>query len=120
MKRPLISLITVLAATLYGVFVISSLTGAFTDTTAGATSDAEVAGAAIGVALFLPHVVLVWLGIVLNWVGYAVKVPGLTLAAAILYSVAAFLGLLYIVFMIPIVVLAYVSFAMERKRKKAA
>lgn len=120
MKRPVISLVTVLAATVYGVFVVSSLAGAFNETTSGASSDAEIAGAAIGVGLLLPHVLLTWLGILLNWVGYGAKIPGMTLAAAILYSVAAFLGFLYIVFMVPIIVLAYISFAQERKRKKAA
>jgi len=120
MRRPLISLITVLAATVYGVYIMALLTGAFTDTTSGATTDSEVAGAALGVALLLPHIVLVWVGTLLNWVGYVFKVPGVTLAAAIVYSVAAFLGFVFIVFMIPIVVLSYISFAMERSRKKAA
>jgi hypothetical protein len=119
MKRPVISLVTVLAATLYGIFVVSSLASAFNETTAGG-GDAEALGAAIGVGLLLPHVLLTWLGILLNWVGYGAKIPGMTLAAAILYSVAAFLGFLYIVFMVPIIVLAYISFAQERKRKKAA
>ena len=40
MKRPVISLVTVLAATLYGIFVVSSLAGAFNETTAGG-GDAE-------------------------------------------------------------------------------
>ncbi len=119
MKRPVISLITVLAATLYGIFVVSNLASAFNETTADG-GDGAALGAAIGVGLLLPHVLLTWLGILLNWVGYGAKIPGMTLAAAILYSVAAFLGFLYILVMVPIIVLAYISFAQERKRKKAA
>lgn len=118
MKRPVISLITVLLATAYGIFVVANLAGAFSATTEGATSDAEIAGAAIGVGLFLPHVLVVWIGILLNWVGYGVRMPGLTLTAAILYSVGAFLGFLYILFMVPIIVLAFIAFAKERKIKK--
>ncbi len=120
MKRPIISLITALSATAYGIFVVANLAGAFAETTAGSTSDATAVGAAIGVGLFLPHVLLVWLGVLINWVGYGVRMPGLTLTAAILYAVAAFLGFLYIIFMIPIIVLAFISFAQERKRKKDA
>lgn len=120
MKRPLISLITVLSATAYGIFVVANLAGAFAETTAGSTSDATAVGAAIGVGLFLPHVLLVWLGVLLNWIGYAVRMPGLTLTAAILYTVAAFLGFFYIIFMIPVIVLAFVAFAKERSNKASA
>lgn len=120
MKRPIISLITVIAATGYFIFVVNSLVSAFNETAGSSSSDAEIAGAAIGVTLFLPHVVIVGIGVLLNWVGYAVKMPALTLAAAILYSVGALFGFIYIIFIAPIIVLAFVSFAQERKRKKAA
>ena len=120
MKRPVISLITVLAATGYFAFVVSSLASAFNETAGSSSSDAEIAGAAIGVSLFLPHVVIVGIGVLLNWVGYGVKMPGLTLTAAILYSVGALFGLVYILFIAPIIVLGFVAFAQERKRKKAA
>jgi len=120
MKRPIISLITVLAATGYFAFVVSTLASAFNETAGSSSSDAEVAGAAIAVTLFLPHVIIIGIGVVLNWVGYGVKVPALTLTAAILYSVGALFGLLYILFIVPIIVLGFVSYAQERKRKKAA
>lgn len=120
MKRPIISLITVIAATGYFIFVVNSLVSAFNETTDSSSSDAEIAGAAIGVTLFLPHVVIVGIGVLLNWVGYGIKMPALTLTAAILYSVGALFGFIYILFIAPIIVLAFVSFAQERKRKKAA
>jgi hypothetical protein len=120
MKRPVISLISVLAATGYSAFIVSTLVNAFNETTADSTSDAEIAGAAIGVSLFLPHVAIVGIGVLLNWIGYAIKMPALTLTAAILYSVGALFGILYILFIAPIIVLSFVAFAQERKRKKAA
>jgi hypothetical protein len=98
MKRPIISLITVIAATGYFIFVVNSLVS----------------------VLFLLHVVIVGIGVLLNWVGYGVKMPALTLTAAILYSVGALFGFIYILFIAPIIVLAFVSFAQERKRTKAA
>lgn len=120
MKRSIISLITVIAATGYFIFVVNSLVSAFNETADSSSSDAEIAGAAIGVTLFLPHVVIVGIGVLLNWVGYGIKMPALTLTAAILYSVGALFGFIYILFIAPIIVLAFVSFAQERKRKKAA
>ena len=109
-----------LAATGYFAWVVSTLVSAFNETTADSTSDAEIAGAAIGVSLFLPHVAIVGIGVLLNWIGYAIKMPALTLTAAILYSVGALFGILYILFIAPIIVLSFVAFAQERKRKKAA
>jgi|AntAceMinimDraft_12_1070368.scaffolds.fasta_scaffold113519_2 hypothetical protein len=116
-SRPIISLITILLGLGYAVLISTSIGTAFDET--AAQGDAEAVGAGLGVLLLLPHIILTWLAVVFNLLGYFTKVPGFTLTAAIIYSVAAALGFVNIVFLIPIVVLAFISWVQEKKRKTA-
>ncbi|SCX08421.1 hypothetical protein [Candidatus Aquiluna sp. UB-MaderosW2red] len=113
--RPIISVITMLLGLGYAILVTTSTGSAFGD--AAAEGDAEAIGAGLGVALLLPHILLTWLAVVFNILGYFTRVPGFTLTAAIIYTVAAFLGFFNIIFLIPIVILAFISWVQEKKRK---
>lgn len=72
---------------------------------------------AVGLATALvgPHVICTVMAVVFNWVGYGRRSPGMALAGAILYTVAALLFAMYAVFVILEAILSYVGFANLRK-----
>lgn len=119
-NRQVVSFVAHLLATLVALYFTSSLIQAAAPGMASGDS-ATQAGTALGVAILAPGVVLVWISAVLGWLGFFLRVPGLSLTAAILYIVTGFVGilLLAIVFLLPSIVLAFIGWSKENAAKKA-
>lgn len=71
-------------------------------------------GTALGMALLLPHMLLVALGAVFNAVAWIGKFRWAALTAAILYTVGGVLGLINFVFLIVPMVLCYVAYGKSK------
>lgn len=100
-------LISAIIGTLYAIYLISNFGGAIV----GTTDSAEQVGAVLATALVTPHMILVVLAVIFNWVGYFTNKRGFALTAGILYSVAGAVFLLYILFVVPSIVLSFVGYA---------
>lgn len=103
-------LISGILGALYSIYLICYFTGA----TAG-SEGAEQVGAAIATVLVTPHMVLVVLATIFNWVSYFSNKRGFALTAGILYSVGGVIFLLYIIFVIPSLVLSFVGYSNLKK-----
>lgn len=103
-------LISAILGALYSIYLICYFTGAI-----GSSEGAEQAGAAIATALVTPHMVLVVLATIFNWVGYFTNKRGFALTGGILYSVSGVMFLIYIMFVIPSIVLSFVGYANLKK-----
>ncbi len=105
-KRSKLLLISAIIGTLYALYIIIYFSSSLNSNDA-----AEAVGAAIATALVMPHMILVVLAVIFNWVGYGTNKRGLALTGGILYSVAGVVFLMYIFFVIPSLVLSFVGFA---------
>jgi hypothetical protein len=75
----------------------------------GTTQGAEQMGAAIATTVVLPHIVLLALAVIMNWVGFFMNVKWGAISSGILYSVSGVIFLLYIFFVIPMIILSFVG-----------
>ena len=103
-------LISAILGALYSIYLICYFTGAIGD-----SEGAEQVGAAMATALVTPHMVLVVLATIFNWVGYFTNKRGFALTGGILYSVSGVMFLIYIMFVIPSIVLSFVGYANLKK-----
>jgi hypothetical protein len=119
-NRQILSFIAHAIATLVAIYFTSTLIQAAAPGLSSGDS-ATAAGTAIGVAILAPGVIMVWISALLGWLGFFLRVPGLTLTAAILYIVTGFVGLLMLalVFLLPSIVLAFIGWSKEAAAKKA-
>ena len=113
-KRSLLLLITTALATVYTIYLFVYFGGAVSG-----SEGTEQVGAAIASALVTPHAILMGLGAVFGWLGYGLKASWGALVAAILYAVGMVLFIAYIMFALPIMVLAFISYANQKKLNKA-
>lgn len=72
---------------------------------------------AIGLATMLigPHIIITFLALIFNIIGWSSVKPWAALTGAILYSVAAIMFIRYCIFVIPSIVLSFVGFAKMKK-----
>jgi len=105
-KRSKLLLISAIIGTLYALYIIIYFSSSLNSNDAS-----EAVGAAIATALVMPHMILVVLAVIFNWVGYGTNKRGLALTGGILYSVAGVVFLMYIFFVIPSLVLSFVGYA---------
>lgn len=103
-------LISAILGALYSVYLIFYFSGAVGD-----SEGLEQVGAAMATALVTPHMILVVLATIFNWVGYFTNKGGFALTGGILYSVAGVVFLMYIFFVIPSLVLSFVGYANLKK-----
>lgn len=105
-KRSKLLLISAIIGTLYSIYVVTYF--------AGVGGDGDVAksiGGAIATALVMPHMILVVLATIFNWLGYSGNKRGFALTGAILYTVAGVAFPLYLMFVVPSLVLSFIGFA---------
>lgn len=76
---------------------------------------AEAVGGAIATALVTPHMIMFLIGAIFGWVGFVGKKSWGALVAAILYSVGTLFFLVYFMFGVPILVLGFVGYSMQKK-----
>lgn len=110
----------VLAASIISTLYLIYLIIYFANANTSAGSLEEEIGAGIATALVLPHMFILGIGVILNWIGYGTKKNGFNLAAAILYCVSAFVFLLYAIFLIPSIMLGFVGYNNQGKINKLA
>lgn len=116
-NRSVLLLIALIIAIVYICLQIGNYSNSAKIVTAD-TETAEEAGAAlgtaIGMAVLLPHLILVILGAIFNAVAWLGKFRWAALTAAILYTVGGVLGFVNIVFMIVPMILCYVAYAKSK------
>ncbi|MDD4592834.1 MAG: hypothetical protein PHG06_20770 [Parabacteroides sp.] len=110
MKRSKCLLISAILGTLYLIYIINYFINGV-----ASTSGAEQVGAGIATALVAPHMFLLAIAVLFNWIGWAAKMRWAALTGGILYCVSGFLFLLYVVFEIPSIILSFVGFAKMKK-----
>lgn len=119
-KRSVLLLISLIIVVFYLILQFSSYSdGAKTvmaDTTTAEETGTAI-GTALGMAILLPHMILVTLGAIFNAVAWLGKMRWAALTAAILYTVGGVLGWVNIVFLIVPMVLCFVAYG---KSKPAA
>ena len=118
-NRQVLSFVAHAIATLVAIYLSVQLGAATSEGMSG--SAGEQIGTAIGVAIVAPGVILTWIAVILGWLGFFLRVPGLTLTAAIIYIVAGIVGILWLVlfFLLPSIVLAFIGWSKENAAKKA-
>lgn len=107
MKRSKALLISAILGSLYSVYLIVYFSGSIF----GSEGGAELAGIAIATALVTPHIILVVLATIFNWVGYFSNKRGFALTGGILYSVGGAIFIMYIMFVVPSIVLSFVGYS---------
>ena len=110
-NRNKLAFIGTIIALVYAIYIVTYITGA----NSGTSSDAEAAGAAIATLLALPHLLITILGVLFGLLGFFLRKAGLTLAAAILYAVAAAFFLIWGWMLIPSIVLGFVAYSQQKK-----
>lgn len=103
-------LISAILGTIYSIYIIMYFTGAV-----GGSEGTEQVGAALATAMVMPHLILVVLATIFNWVAYFTNKRGFALTAGILFSVGAVLFIIYALFVVPSLVLCFVGFSNLKK-----
>jgi len=103
-NRSKVVFFSALLGTLYTLYLVFYFSGAVS----GSQREAQL-GAAIATALVTPHMVLVGLAAIFNWVGFFNNKVWGALTAGILYAVAGLIFLAYFIFVIPMIVLRFIG-----------
>lgn len=109
-KRSKVLFVCAILATIYAIYLITYFAGATNSEDA-----TEAIGGAIATAIVMPHMVVMTLGAVFTWLGFALKKNWGALVGAILYCVGLVLFPLYFMFTIPLIILGFVGFAKQKK-----
>lgn len=105
------AIIAAILATIYLIFIIFSFSYSLSNST---SNDAEFLGNMLAVGLLTPHIILVCIGIVFNWIGVSTKKSWAILVGAILYSTSALIFLLYATFVLPSMILAFIGYSKQK------
>lgn len=106
-KKSICLLIGAVMGSVYILLLFSIFLGA----AGGISSDAEIVGAGIAFMFAIPHVIVISLAILFNWLGYAKVHKGFALTAGIMYAIASVLMLPYFYLLVPSIVLSFVGYA---------
>lgn len=122
-SRNLLLFISLVIALIYAIAQANHLTAATNAVNTATMETAEEIGTAIGtsigVAMLTPHVVLVFIGLVFNVIAWIMSASWSTLTAAIIFIVAAVLGVLggNFIFVIPSIVLCFIARSQLTRRR---
>lgn len=106
-NRSKVVFLSAVLGTLYTLYLIFYFSGAVS----GSEGEEQI-GAAIATALVTPHMVLVGLAAIFNWVGFFNNKVWGTLVAGILYAVGGLIFLAYFMFVVPMIILSFVGVSM--------
>ncbi len=112
MKRSKLLLAAAILSTLYTLYLIVYFSGAI-----GGSGGAEALGAGIATAVVMPHMVVVGIATVFNWVAWALRARWAALTAGILYAVSMVLMFMYAMFVIVQTIFCFIAFARMKNRK---
>ena len=105
-KRPTVLLVAAIIATAWIIFGFYS----FYNAASGASEVAEQIGAAIAGAMIIPFLIIASLGVLFNWLGWALQKRGFAITAGILYCVSL-ISITYTFGLIPSIVLSFIGVA---------
>lgn len=103
--------ISTILATAYAIYLIAYFYGV----NANADGAIEQIGGALATALVTPHIVMIAMGVIFSWLGIFLRASWSALVAAILYAVASVIFMVYIMFAAPIMIIAFVGYAKQKK-----
>lgn len=113
-KRSKCLLISAILGLIYSIYLIAHFSGGVF----GSEDGIELAGAAIATALVTPHMILVVLATIFNWVAYFSNKRGFALTAGILYCVGGVIFIIYIIFVIPSIIFSFVGYSKLKSIEK--
>jgi len=111
MEKSKLLLVNNILGTIYAIYIITYFAGALS----GSAETAEQVGTGLAAMLVMPHMFVTLIAALMGWLAYFWNKAGFALASAILYCVAAFLFLLYAVFLIPMIILGFVGYGKVKK-----
>ncbi|HHX72420.1 MAG TPA: hypothetical protein GX701_05770 [Clostridiales bacterium] len=109
-----------LASAILGTAYLFYIVYYFFNSVMTASDPLEAIGAGIATALVAPHMFILLLAVIFNWIGWSINATWSALTGAILYCVSAFLFLIYTPFLVLQIIFSFVGFAKVRKQKMAA
>lgn len=110
-KRSIALTLATVFAVAYTVYLFCYFVGG----TVSADGAAEAIGGAIATALVTPHAITFLIGAIFGCIGLFLRKTWAALVAAILYSAATLMFLVYFMFGVPILVLGFVGYANQKK-----
>lgn len=112
-KRSKVMFVSAVLGSLYMLYIISYFFGNVTE-----TEGAEQVGSAIATALVMPHMFLLVLAVIFNWLGFSMNKKWAAITCGILYCVSGLLFMLYVIFEIPMIILSFVGIGKIGKIEK--
>lgn len=113
-KRSKVLFVGNVLGSLYAIYLMVYFAGAV-----GVTQDsAEMIGAGIATVLVMPHLILILLSVLFGFLGFFLRKDGFNLTSAILYCVATIAFLMYFVFTVPLIVLAFAGYSKQKTMNK--
>ncbi len=113
-RRNILYLVAILLTTAYFIYMFVYLG----DTAAKSETDSQAIGLGLAIVAMIPHLVLVGIAYIFNWVAYALKENWAGLVAGILYSVSILFMFIYAPFVLIQLVLCFVAYAKVKKRRE--
>lgn len=110
-KRSKVLLVCAILSIAYSIYLISYFAG----TVSESEETAEVIGSVLATALVMPHLIMMSLGSIFAVLGVFLRAPWSACVAGILFCVGTVLFFAYAFFSIPLVVLAFVGYAKQKK-----
>ena len=110
-NRSITAFIGLVLAVAYAIYVSSYVAGINTS----AAGDSEAIAAGLVTVFALPHMFIVWIGVIFGILGFFLRKVGFTLTAAILYASASVFFLVWGWMLIPSIVLGFVGYVNQKK-----
>lgn len=114
MKKSKLLLIAGIIGTAYAIYLVSY----FLSVNDASISSSEQLGGILATALVMPHMAIVWIAVIFNWLGFFLNVRWGALVAGILYAVAILFFFMYFMFVIVEMILCFVAFGKMKKNQK--
>lgn len=110
MKRSKLLLISGILSTAYLFYILNYFIGEIFS-----SDTVESISSGIASVLVMPHMLLVGLGFLFNWIGWALKQRWAALTSGILYAISILLMFIYAPFVIVQMILCFIAFARMKK-----
>lgn len=114
-KRSFCLLLSAVVGSLYAVYVLNYFFDISNTAIMNETTSISDFSALAATALVTPHLILLALAVIFNWVGFIGNKRGFALTAGILYSVSAVVFLTYAMFVVIEIVFSFIGFARLKK-----
>lgn len=110
-KRSKFLFVCAVLAAIYIIYLIAYFSGSVTK----ADSAGEALGGAIATALVMPHMIVMLIGTAFAWLGVLRRAPWGACIAGVFFGIGTLLFMMYAMFSIPLLILAFVGYAKQKK-----